>query len=147
MSDNANLEDVPQPDPGNSPPENWTEPMSDAEQAEAKARLKEEAMAQATESGADFVVVDGKPVPVEKSTETTSSVGRGEVAVEFKEPTEPVQPVDTEVENADETLQEIEDRKDDSPAEPVQTDYPGPAPTTAPNYNDVLRARHEAQKG
>lgn len=38
----------PQPDPGNSPPEAWTEPLSDEEQQEIRRRLETEPE---TESG------------------------------------------------------------------------------------------------
>jgi hypothetical protein len=68
MTDEKNPADYePQPDPGNSPPEAWTEPLSDSELQEVKSRLaseKEEAVAKAQEQGADFVVVDGKVLPV-----------------------------------------------------------------------------------
>ena len=67
---------VPQPDPGNSPPENWTEPLSEAEQQEVKDRLAEEAAAsEAGRAEADFEVLEsGDVVQVDKAGVTVSFV-------------------------------------------------------------------------
>jgi hypothetical protein len=67
----------PQPDPGNSPPENWTEELTLEEQVDANANLEARAEEKASEVAAseagrdqaDFEVVDGVVVPVNKSVE------------------------------------------------------------------------------
>jgi hypothetical protein len=70
-------EENPQPDPGNSPPENWTEELTLEEQVDANANLEaraeeKAAEVEASEAGraqADFEVVDGVVVPVDKSVQ------------------------------------------------------------------------------
>jgi len=96
----------PQPDPGNSPPENWTEELTLEEQVAAVDALathveERAAEAEASEAGraaADFEVVDGRVVPVDKSEDTTtsSSLGRGEATVNFVEPSEVQEPTPAE---------------------------------------------------
>lgn len=80
MTDNQNPEDVPQPDPGNSPPENWTEPMSPEEVQEAKDRLAEGA-----KTNPDFIVVDGVPQPYESVVKDTQPEPQQEQVTEFSE--------------------------------------------------------------
>lgn len=77
-------------DPGNSAPEAWSEPLSPEEQQEANDRLGQHAAerenAKNPEEGraqADYEVVDGQVLPIDKSSRTTSSpVGRDEASVE-----------------------------------------------------------------
>lgn len=75
-------------DPGNSAPEAWSEPLTAEEQEEVQAVLSEHAADQeASEQGraqADFEVVDGNVVPVNKATTSNSD----EATVEEPTPVE-----------------------------------------------------------
>jgi hypothetical protein len=112
-------QNIPAPDPGNAPPEEWTAPMSDEERAEfdqarhehradvdAEGKVdKDAAVAKAQAAGADFVVVDGNVVQVPDETVTSSSLGRGEAAYQ-------------------EQVNEGGAVKDETPAAPIEVESP-----------------------
>lgn len=93
MSDNKNPADYdtappaesvnPQPDPGNSPPEAWTEPLTAEEDQEARDAL-------AAAKAADFIVLEDGTVKRmgEHVAEESRPKTEEELAVSFVEPTD-----------------------------------------------------------
>lgn len=110
-------------DPGNSAPEAWSEPLTPEEQEEAQSALSEHAADKdASEQGraqADYEVVDGNVVPIDKAT-TSSSTGRDEATVE---------PAQVEYRTDEQVAQDAEpvEQAVDQPAEVTEDDGSSPS--------------------
>jgi len=113
----------PPADPGNSPPSEWTAPLDPQEEQEVKDQLEANAAEtaaaneEASEAGraqADFEVVDGAVVPVEKAATYQESLeargtevyGLPDKSVEFVEPAPVEYRTDEQVAKDDEPTEE-----------------------------------------